>query len=42
LNLDALKGFLWNDRFLIDLIYDLLINRKDGGLIGAIKAAIRG
>ncbi len=42
LTIDAVKNFLWNDRFLIDLIYDLLINRKDGGLIGAIKAAIRG
>jgi len=42
LTIDAVKNFLWHDRFLIDLIYDLLINRKDGGLIGAIKAAIRG
>lgn len=42
LTLDALKAFLWNDRFLIDLLYDIIANRKDGGILGAIRAAIRG
>lgn len=35
-----IKDFLWSNPFLVDLLYDLLVNRRNAGLIGAIKSAV--
>lgn len=40
MSLDDLRTYLWNDRFIIDLIYDIIANRKDVGIRKAIRSMI--
>lgn len=40
ITLNDVRSYLWNDRFTVDLLYDILMNRKDAGVRGAIKALV--
>jgi hypothetical protein len=40
LTVQGMKDFLWNDHFTADLLYELIHNRKDAGLVGALKGLI--
>jgi hypothetical protein len=39
-SLEDMRQYLWNDRFVIDLFYDIVMNRKDAGIRGAIRALV--
>ncbi len=40
LTIGQLKDFLWNDRFLTDLLYDIIHNRKDKGIRDSIAEIV--
>jgi hypothetical protein len=41
ITLHDLRTYLWNDRFMIDLFFDILHNRRDAGIRNAIRAVVQ-